>query len=1007
MDEPCNDNSTDCDNVCHEVDKEILEKEEILIKLKDAVKSYASMKEDYEHMVDKIASLENERMELESALEQAKKQEQSPVASGGGAASTANKAFVDRLKDRFQLVKDELSKMKSDVAKKEAAYKQIQRESRMMEKLQDELQKLKEMKVTLLRTQKSQTKEHMKYKKEQHLKMTQLKKLDVKKQQQMNSLKAELTKKKRVLDIKDREIQRVQSKLKASEDHIKQLLKIQSKSRQRLPGVLQSSASNVDDKSFGMVALGPSEIAHLQSSKAILENLINDRVDARFKKSMFTKKSKCIAELNNELNVEVAELDRLRAIKLQIESDDTFDTDDFSYENFKLYENTKVAIEACEGSIDRITVELAIQNADFQSVSKPDDREESDNWEELGKAVISGLSVHQCQSVIWDLMYDKSEQLDKLRVAEETVDEAEDMYQSNSESVKELQRQLDDTKAEMRVKLEEAEKRKNDELWSVLSTQNGNNNNLQAASMSVVQCAENAAIARTQELENTLTSFIESDEKMRAQLKEMQDQNLALHAKVQDLVFKKRVGLAERDGIDEDEGDMAKWLKGMQSAWEKLGISMSDREAIFIEVDQAGLKARNKAYLEAKETIQKAIAEEDVLSNELEVVCGVMDVVEGQYLKGESVKEIPLLQRLDKLRVAANQARVDFNSRYFKLVGLQDKFAMLNVDMKLADSEVPPELRRIIKLNLNASFSSLSEVERGGYFLDMGYMLRESDLQIVNSTLRQISITQAGNIAKSNELREEIIHCSELLGYLTAEHFEGMSLNSSSATSNQNELQLIQESKLEAIDAVLNKNCIISGNARLLHWFEAILVSLKKIKIDRERSFCHMLNVLLLFEKSVGVQIPSYITELEGISDIGYDYNDVMLLLNAMEDIRTPLTNAVNIIQSRLFEKSAEVGYRADDYDRRMESLSKMNITSDPEKQKVAEFTQWIQQLQGMVSFLDEIWLKNGIVTFQSTWADCYEELVFVSNKLVFYHHFKYKYMMHFRLLSCKAKKCA
>ena len=75
-----------------------------------------------------------------------------------------------------------------------------------------------------------------KMKKEQQSKLSTMKKSDVKKQQQMNTLKGELVKRERILGHKDREIARINTKLKACEEHIAQLLRLQNRNRVRTNG---------------------------------------------------------------------------------------------------------------------------------------------------------------------------------------------------------------------------------------------------------------------------------------------------------------------------------------------------------------------------------------------------------------------------------------------------------------------------------------------------------------------------------------------------------------------------------------------------------------------------------------------------------------------------------------------------------------------------------------------------------------------------------------------------
>lgn len=89
------------------VDKAIQEKEEILSKLMDTVKGYATMKSDFEKLLDAIGSLESERRYLENELEKAKKTAETSQAAGAGGA---NPRAIEILKERFTKVKVELNK---------------------------------------------------------------------------------------------------------------------------------------------------------------------------------------------------------------------------------------------------------------------------------------------------------------------------------------------------------------------------------------------------------------------------------------------------------------------------------------------------------------------------------------------------------------------------------------------------------------------------------------------------------------------------------------------------------------------------------------------------------------------------------------------------------------------------------------------------------------------------------------------------------------------------------
>lgn len=160
------------------MDVQIREKEEILSKLIFTVKEFSAMKSEYEKLLEEIGSfflpnflssispstssiylryLERERNELEVALEKAKK---GPEVAGFSTAA------VDKMKERFLRVKDELNQMKSERKTKENTYKLMQRESKQVEAMQKELSRLKESRAQALKAQKQQAADFQRLKKE-------------------------------------------------------------------------------------------------------------------------------------------------------------------------------------------------------------------------------------------------------------------------------------------------------------------------------------------------------------------------------------------------------------------------------------------------------------------------------------------------------------------------------------------------------------------------------------------------------------------------------------------------------------------------------------------------------------------------------------------------------------------------------------------------------------------------------------------------------------------------
>jgi hypothetical protein len=89
-------------------------------------------------------------------------------------------------------IKEELNKIKEEKKSKESVYTLAQRDARQCETLQKEIQKLKESKVDMMKLSKRQNMELQKIKKEQTTLSMANKKIDLKYQKQVDTLKNDL-----------------------------------------------------------------------------------------------------------------------------------------------------------------------------------------------------------------------------------------------------------------------------------------------------------------------------------------------------------------------------------------------------------------------------------------------------------------------------------------------------------------------------------------------------------------------------------------------------------------------------------------------------------------------------------------------------------------------------------------------------------------------------------------------------------------------------------------------
>lgn len=428
---------SDDDNAVEElkvVDKLIAEKEDILNKLLENIKGYSALKHDFERLVDAINSLEQEKKDLESELERAKK------SNPGGVQ-------LEKIRERFTTVQAELRKMKDDRKSKEQAYKLMQKETKQCDTMQKELQKLKESKVALMKQQKAQFQEMQRLKKEQVQKLTLFKKQDVKKQQLLNSLKSEVAKKERILGHRDKEIGRMAMKLKACEDHITQLLKIQNRARNNNSnsamnaagkgGANSSAASNrgAGQQAVKTVQLGSStlsldalEAEHLATSKAVLDQAILSQVERRVTRLLYEKKAAALKALNLTLVQEVAQLEALmkdRALlieEIQNAAQGGGDCEEeVAPEKTVLMESLDQHIKLSECKIEQYSRDIDICNADIDDLSLQLERLQSssagvDNskeglegvWSLIGQEIVLGLSSTQAHSLLFDIIAEKA-----------------------------------------------------------------------------------------------------------------------------------------------------------------------------------------------------------------------------------------------------------------------------------------------------------------------------------------------------------------------------------------------------------------------------------------------------------------------------------------------------------------------------------------------------------------------------------------------------------------------
>ena len=543
------------------VDIAILEKEELLAKLMETVKNYASIKNEFEKLLNAINELETEKRSLETELELAKN-----VVTSSSQANSRNNPVqscvaLEQMKERFQKVKEELRIMREERKRKENTYKMVQRDSKQCELLEKELQKLKQSKVYLLKQQKQQTLQLQKMKKEQAQKLQLSKKSEVRKQQQLNFLKSELAKKDRVLGHRNKEINRLCAKLKVCEEHVAQLLKVQNRNRLKSchsmmnlnSSDLNSAVSHSDRRgAFNNSSSQPGnsfDTEHYVSSKNMLNNIIMDKVERNQVQLLYVRKTRSLQQLNHLLSQEARELEDLiddkrnflnEVLRLTSADDEGLETEDILDNEAALVKQGVMcesdlmklkqfngSINLLELNIERLTAAIDTLNADLDDLSLKIEKEnfggflrnakfmssedslsgtfsekDSDSlWDSLGKEIVANLSLSQSHSLLWELVTEKASVLEMLKLNNEDLQHLQLNADMCSDRLKDAMTHMTMLKAEMSLRFEEAEARRINDVW-LLSKASAEWQNASSAAMSAGEESESTnrdvAVPQTQ-----------------------------------------------------------------------------------------------------------------------------------------------------------------------------------------------------------------------------------------------------------------------------------------------------------------------------------------------------------------------------------------------------------------------------------------------------------------------------------------------------------------------------
>ena len=840
--------------------------------------------------------------------------------------SKMSSSQVDNMRARYEKVKQELESFKEERRRKENAYKLMQKETRSCSALQQEIQKLKEGKVALMKQQKSTAQLIQKLKKEQQTLEVQSKRSEVANTKQLNTLKTELGKKERVLSLKEKEMNRVCSKLKSCEDHIAHLLKV---NRQRAKQMGPPRPSPDSD-------LSANEAEELLRSKKLLDEYLNERAHLNCARSVYEKRVSQLDKLNKELSYESSELDsHISQLK---NSDDEGES-----------EGLHRLVRAGEAAIDKITHELDIYNSDLEEIASRiaslDKTCGSGGLDRMGREIVSTLGLKQLQALAMMLIQDKLDAVEGQREAEEAVQESLDRSAALEERLRSMESAAKKSEKEFRVQLGQAEKQRCDDVWSIMKAKDSDVD--QAIADMVDSVGQHVAINRALDLERELESRIEEEEGLRREV-------LMLRGQLQAREIKSQMHEEEStDGCDSEDAD------ALQSLWAQLGIEDCDRKSALLEIRIAASSTAKRLLHEARSALNDSNLQNIQITSDIRCICEVFKLDADNFLPCEVLTD-PLNKRNEALLHALANLRLQVGNAIGQLFEIKNRLLTLVGEMQLKGSEVSNELRILLKLGMNED-----AVQVAAFLKESNLSVSASSLTRWQDELSKFNATRAGSTMKAVAVKSLVVGLVKELD---------IEVGSLKELANHPSIGVSAVS-LEAAMTIIQANSAANppGSAAILEALQGIYKYLSRVKANREIVIKHFTAVLQFLscycEKNI---------ELPKSNQSSFTKAGLLRLVDGTSDTIVVLCESKQELESKLSEFVIEISDMATGVGG--SPLTTSGFSQVARRGSNAELfqpmTRAVEQLLDESPAFEEVWLRLAIQVFQGLWKSKKLELI-------------------------------
>ncbi|GAX10308.1 kinesin family member 4/21/27 [Fistulifera solaris] len=327
------------DEALKAVTGELAEQEAMLLQLRDSLKVYHHMKDQYEKLMVEVQHLETEKAQLAEQLEKAK----SDPSAG---CSVAIKLNLEKVEQNLARARDETRKYRQMCKKAE----QEQQKCLVLER---KVSELKSKSAALVRKQKAAAAQFRDYTESKQREIATLKRKEKATEKKMSKLQSEIQIHRRNLDKRQVFCNKLSSKLKETETHLMKLLALRKKEcRERYAKTGNHRATIVSKDANIQQGRAPADDEVLKSIKMLVDRVVSAAVSKECAKKKYQSR---FNEYTQTMRLLVDQVNALEGFK-STESGDS--EDGLQQEAEQQIEELELKIELLAGDLEQLSSEL-------------------------------------------------------------------------------------------------------------------------------------------------------------------------------------------------------------------------------------------------------------------------------------------------------------------------------------------------------------------------------------------------------------------------------------------------------------------------------------------------------------------------------------------------------------------------------------------------------------------------------------------------------------------------